>query len=335
MKLKGIDFSYAMNAAGARNIFGGGYWYHKLLWPFGLRYRGSTFVAKTITLNENKGHMPLKEDGFTPLELYPPCIRLIPGACSVVNSVGLSNFGLDFYLNKGCWQRRSKPWFLSFMALGETKKDRLQQTAEFTDRLQARLHEFQTPLGLEMNISCPNVDVHFPPELLIEETWEALDIAKSLMIPIVVKMNATVPVAVAKAIADHPACDAICMSSSIPWKQLSAVGLDPERLFGSTTSPVAHIDPKGGGLSGRYLLPIVCDWIKRAREIGFTKPIVGCGGIMHWRDAKRMFDAGADAIQLGSVSLERFWRVQGIIRFANRYGAIKEQERTQNQSIHT
>ena len=47
-------------------------------------------------------------------------------------------------------------------------------------------------------------------------------------------------------------------------------------------------------------------------------PIVGGGGILSVRDAFDMLDAGANAIELGSVSILRPWRVAGIIRAVNR-----------------
>ena len=119
--------------------------------------------------------------------------------------------------------------------------------------------------------------------------------------------------------AAHPGCDAIIMSNTIPWGQLPD-RIDWKGLFGTDVSPVAKYG--GGGLSGKPLLPIVTDWIRGARVKGVVKPIVAGGGILSKADADRMLDAGADAVELGSVAFLRPWRVQGIINHVNaRLGA--------------
>ena len=60
----------------------------------------------------------------------------------------------------------------------------------------------------------------------------------------------------------------------------------------------------------------------RLRDIefgrAFNKPIVACGGILHPRDVRRVKQAGASAIEVGSASILRPWRVQPIIDEANR-----------------
>jgi dihydroorotate dehydrogenase len=129
-----------------------------------------------------------------------------------------------------------------------------------------------------------------------------------------VKLNALVSPHLAAKLASHDVCDAIVCSNTIPWGQLPNQ-IDWERLFGTDTSPLASLG--GGGLSGKPLLPIVEDWIRAARASGLRKPIVGGGGVLSSGDADRLIDAGASAIELGSVSILRPWRVAGIIRHVN------------------
>jgi dihydroorotate dehydrogenase len=104
------------------------------------------------------------------------------------------------------------------------------------------------------------------------------------------------------------------VSNSIPWGKFRG-RIDWKGLFGSEVSPLAGMG--GGGLSGRPLLPIVMDWIRAARSSGLHKAIVGGGGILSSLDAAQMMSCGVDAIEIGSVSILRPWRVAGIIRHAN------------------
>jgi len=112
----------------------------------------------------------------------------------------------------------------------------------------------------------------------------------------------------------HEACDAITMSNTIPWGKLPE-RIDWTGLFGSEQSPLAHLG--GGGLSGWPLTRIVCDWIREARDCGFSKPIWACGGIESRKAVDAVKAAGASGVQLGTVAMLRPWRMKGIIRHAN------------------
>jgi dihydroorotate dehydrogenase len=138
--------------------------------------------------------------------------------------------------------------------------------------------------------------------------------ASELGIPIQCKFNATMLVKTVCEAANHPACDAITVSNTIPWGAL------PDRinwvgLFGTTKSPLHKIG--GGGLSGSPLLPLVCEWIDAARSYNFRKPIWACGGIDSVRAVQMVKVAGASGIQLGTVAITRPWRMKSIIACGN------------------
>ena len=316
MKLRGIDFGSVLGASGVQNFFGEGYPFHRFArLLFGLRFRGMTFVAKTTTLWERLGNMPLR--GTQPRELLPRCIVVRPLKGVVLNAVGLSGPGAMELLLDGRWQARTEPFMISFMSVSEQVKDRMLELREFT-RLLGRSLLCSSPwrgrIGLQVNFSCPNVGLD--PAHLVDEVGEALDIASALGIPLVPKFSVLLPVEVAREIAQHPACDAICISNTIPWGQLSKV-IDWKGLFGSDFSPLAHLG--GGGLSGRPLQRLVSGWVGCAVwNAGITKPINAGGGILSLADAREMMDAGASSIFLGSIALLRPWRVRGIVRAFNR-----------------
>lgn len=318
MILRKIDFGCVANASGARGFFDEGYWFHKIFRPFGLNFDEATFVAKTITLKPRKGNMALNEDGITPKEWSPNCIIVKPSAGVVLNALGLSNPGAEFLLEQRRWQNRERPFLLSFMAVEDNVEKRLKETKRFVKLFKRNLSGFRVIPGLEINFSCPNVGLK--PEKLIKEERQALDIAADLDIPLAPKINATILPEVAAEIANHPACDAIVCSNTIPWGKLPE-WIDWMGIFGTGTSPLAHLG--GGGLSGSPLLPVLVFWLKSAQRISFPKPIIACGGILSKIDIEKIHNAGASAIQLGSVAILRPWRVASLIKHANEIFAGK------------
>ena len=312
MRLRNIDFRPVCNAAGTLGFFGEGYSYHRWWKLLGLTFQNCGFVAKTTTLNQRAGNMPLKDD-LMPQEWRPKCIVVKFWKGIALNSVGLSGPGMKALLHDGRWQQRnSEPFFLSFMSVQSSKKERLAEIREFVALLKPCLPEFQTQVGLEINFSCPNAGID--PASLIDEVGQALDVAAVLGIPLQPKFNAIMMARAVCEACEHEACDALTVSNTIPWGKL------PERIdwpgfFGSDTSPLAHLG--GGGLSGWPLTSIVCDWIREARDCGSRKPIWGCGGIDSRRAVDDVKAAGASGVQLGTVAIFRPWRMRRIIRYAN------------------
>lgn len=311
-KLKGIDFGCVWDASGVRGFFGEGYAYHKVFRSRGLNFAGSTFVAKTMTLEPRKGNMNLQNDGTLPWwRAKPKCIVVKPIKGVVLNAVGLSNPGAEALFAQKKWQRRCIPFFLSFMAIRETKEERLRELCEFLRILRSYLPELLAGVGLQLNYSCPNVGLHV--DELIEEVNEGLSMAGKLNIPVVPKFNALLPVSAAAKIAKHRACDAVCVSNTIPWGKLPEK-VDWQGIFGTRISPLAQFG--GGGLSGAPLLPIVTEWVRDARAYGMRKPINAGGGILRPHDVDALFSEGASSVSIGSIAMLRPWRVQETIRYA-------------------
>ena len=323
MILRGIDFGPICAASGVQGFFGEGYWYHRILKPFGLDFGGCTFVAKTATLKPRKGNMPLRLD-YTPAELKPSCIKVYPWEASVINAVGLSNPGFEALFNTRKWQRRTRPFFLSFMAVSATIEERLEETREFVKLFQKYLKDFSAPVGLQVNESCPNAKIQH--DSLVEEARQRLDILSELNIPLMPKLNLLVSVRDAVRIMNHPACDALCITNTLPWKQIPWPYTETVNWtkFSQNGSPLEQIDKNGGGLSGRPLLEFVADWLNLARLEGFRKPIHAGGGILYPKDVDYLKRQGANSVFIGSVAILRGWRVQSIIRRAYKVFRYKE-----------
>lgn len=308
MNLRGIDFGTVLGATGVQGFFGEGYWFHQFLRPIGLRFNRMTFVAKTTTLDAHTGNMPLREYNLTPLELFPKCIIVRPWKGVVLSSVGLSGPGAEELFESNVWQGRKQPFFISFMSVTQSPLTRIKELEQFVTLFKEYLPEFRAPVGLQINFSCPNIGLNL--EELVNEVGEALSVASALWIPLVPKFNVMLPIKAAQEISEHHACDALCVSNTIPWGEFpERVGW--EELFGSPESPLAHLG--GGGLSGKPLLQLLIEWIIKARKAGIQKPINAGGGILSLKDAYAVMDAGASSIFLGSIAILRPWRVRRIV----------------------
>jgi dihydroorotate dehydrogenase (NAD+) catalytic subunit len=313
MKLRGVEWGHVMNASGARGFASEGYWFHEFLGPMGLRYDGSTFVTKTTTLMKRSGNMWLDDD-HQPLALLPDCIVVRPMTGVVLNAVGLSGPGAKAILTRLRERRDLKRMVVSFMSVEADAKSRVTEALSFVQMFRSFVELKGTDnVALQVNFSCPNVGLD--PSHLVGEVAEVLDATVGLGVATMIKLNALVPADVACKLAEHDGCDAVVCSNTIPWGQL-ADRIDWKGLFGSNESPLKRYG--GGGLSGKPLLPIVEDWIRAAVRHGMKKPIVGGGGVLSWQDADRLLYAGASAIELGSISVLRPWRVASVIAHVNK-----------------
>lgn len=319
MMIRGIRFNYAFDQSGARNFDGTGYPYHRYLKGGGLTFHDCSFVAKTTTLPPRAGNMPLFPDGMTPVEFKPKCIHVdlmswIHGAA--INAVGLSGPGLAALLAKGVWDRYPEPFMISVMSVASSLDERLAELSAIRQMLSSH-PKFRTPFGIQLNMSCPNVEHEDRVEMVVTETRRSLAILRKLGdIPLVVKINALFPIAAVLQICDDLNCDGLSNSNTIPWNEVPQE--DRLKQFGCSESPLKHLG--GGGVSGAYLLPLVETWLRQARREGIRKPIIAGGGILKSSDVDRLADAGASAIAVGSAVFLRWWRVQRIIDRANKLG---------------
>ncbi|MBF0465600.1 MAG: hypothetical protein HQK88_02560 [Nitrospirae bacterium] len=311
MILRGINFGSVFVASGALNFFGEGWRFHRFFkMLFGLNLSGVTFVSKTTTIDYRKGNMEL-DANFQPKSLLPDCIRVYPVKGVVLNSVGLSGPGAEHLFSQKLWQKRNNPFLISFMAVAETKEERVEEAKRFARILTRELPNFHAKIGLELNISCPNTS--HDTSKLIDDALDQLEAFSNLGVPVVLKINALTPLDAVIRITGSGLCDAITVSNTIPWGQLPEK-IDWAGIFGKLESPLKHLG--GGGLSGYPLLPVVASWISEAKKSGLTVPIIGGGGILKEADVNFLHQHGADAIALGSVVILRPWKVVGIIKRA-------------------
>lgn len=321
MKLRGKDFGRVCGASGVQGFFGEGYRLHKV--PFiGPDFTGMRFTSKTTTLLANQGNMPLRSDS-TPEEIFPKCVVVKFWSGVVLNAVSLSGPGAEALLDRGEWQERTQPFRISFMSLEKTPAARIDELRRFVKLVKLYMHQFRTTFALQINFMCPNVGVERKKDDdLVDESLAALNVAAELGLPLEPKYNVLFSVAAAKRVSEHPACDSICVSNTIPYGAHSEF-IDWEGLFGKGKSPLLKRGfAQPGGLSGRPLLPFLVDWLREAHLSAFQKPINAGGGILSVSDAQTVAVAGAQSLSLGCVAILRPRRVQRIIRVVNHDGFV-------------
>lgn len=226
-------------------------------------------VTKTITLSPRLGNPP-------------PRIHELPHGA--LNSIGLENVGLDVYIRDKLPLLRDKKVGVVVSIAAEHEED----FVEFADKLAAE-PGFQ---GVELNLSCPNVeekalDHGRDPAFVEKITRVVKDRMPHHALLVKITPNVTDIGSVARA-AQAGGADGISAINTL-------VGVDFDV---DTRRPI--FARGSGGYSGPGILPIA---LQKVMEIhrAVSIPIVGIGGISTVADARKMFIAGATAIQVGTA----------------------------------
>ena len=285
----------------ASGTFGVGLEYVKV---FDIQRLGA-IVSKAVTLRPRRGN---------------PQPRIAETAAGMINSIGLQNVGLKALLRDAAptWATWRVPVIVNIA--GESVDDYAE--------LARRLDDGQGVSGLEVNISCPNVEEGLvfgtDPRVAAEVTAA---VRRQTTLPVIVKLtpNAADVVAVARAVVDAGA-DALTLINTFPAMAIDVEARRPALGWGS------------GGLSGPALKPIA---VKMVYDVAgaVDVPIIGCGGIMCGRDAVEYLMAGASAVQVGTATfrnprapldvlegLEAFMQEHGVEDVRELVGAARAQE---------
>lgn len=312
LTLRGVNYGSTFCAVGARGFAGEGYPFHKLWYWFGMDWSGSALAGKTMTLDPRAGNMPLKDDGMTPVELFPKCIwASLRNGGEMVNQVGLSNFGLDFYLRRKIFADLTEPFMTSVMLMEDTQMKRRQELHQililFKDRMITRAKAW----ALQINFACPNTG-HALTELQAEMP-ELVGLARRHLpdVPIVVNVNALMPTSIL--VETSKVADALWIGNAIPFGER---GIDWSRFGGR--SPLARKNPEWkGGLSSPECFDLTLAKLFDVREAGIKIPVVVGNGIRTTGDLSRALQYGAKAVFMGSVAVTRPRRMKKLITCSN------------------
>jgi dihydroorotate dehydrogenase (NAD+) catalytic subunit len=219
------------------------------------------FVTKTVT--------PLPRDGNTP-------VRIAETDVGMLNSIGLSNPGIDRFLTRNVPQLE-KLGVPIWVSVGGFETD---DYAEIC----SRLDDYAVVSAIELNVSCPNV------EAPAESTAQIVSAARlATRKQLWAKLSPAVPDVgeVAKA-AQAAGADGLSLVNTI-----RGLKLDPRTL-----RPV--LGPGQGGLSGPALKPIALAAVATCYAVT-GMPIVGMGGIGTGLDALEFVAAGAQHVAVGTA----------------------------------
>ncbi len=232
------------------------------------------FTTKSITLQPRKGNPPP---------------RIVETDSGMLNAIGWANIGLDAFVAEKLpiLEKLSCAVFVNIA--GETI-DEYVAVAE-------RLANSEAIAGLELNISCPNVElggISFgtDPEQVAEVTSAVKQVSgdKILMVKLA---PAVTNVSVIAQVAVDSGADALSLINTF-----TAMVIDIE-----TRKPV--LANRTGGLSGPAIKPIAVYLVNKVysevtKSIGI--PILGMGGIRTASDAIEFIIAGASAVAVGTAS---------------------------------
>ena len=227
----------------------------------------SAFVSKTITPEPRAGNPPP---------------RLFETPAGLINSIGLPNKGLDGFLVDDLPVLAQLPVPLIVSVMGES-------APEFS-RLVSGVAPRDEVAGIELNISCPNVESGL---IVGEEPEETLRLVRELREltakPLIVKLTPNVahPAAIARA-AEESGADAVSLINTLRGMALRPGGSGEAWLGGRT-----------GGVSGPAVRAVALAQVAAVRA-AVDIPIVGMGGVQSGRHALDLRQAGADVVAVGT-----------------------------------
>lgn len=322
-RLRDVYIKPVINAPGARGMQGKPYFHQKPLWFLNI-WKDTTFAAKTITWRKREGNMPLKKDGDMPQEIMPRCIVVDFWGGNMLNCVGLSNFGAEFYFKQGYWQAWPENFIISFATISVNKgvsrisplQQKISQAYAFIHLLKQELPKFHSKIILDWNFGCPNTGEE--ENQLAREIPLMLDIAAEADVPLMVNFRPTTNIGLIKLAADHKAVDAIRLAGTVKYGHY---GIDWKRIFGRDKSPFEDTFGLPGGLSGPVCLPFVVRKVSQMRAIGIKQVIFAGNGIRTSSHVEELRRAGANGIAIGSIATVRPWQVHSVVKAAyNQFG---------------
>ncbi len=252
-------------------------------------------VVKGLTLEPREGNKP-------------PRIAETPAG--MLNSVGLQNPGVEYFLEK------ELPFLRQYdvAVIANISGNTVEEYCRMCKKLGSHVD------GIELNISCPNVKeggVAFGTKCdsVYNITRKVKEYSK---VPLIVKLSPNVSdikeIAVS---AQEGGADAISLINT-----LLGMAIDI-----NTRKPI--LANMVGGLSGPAVKPVAVRMVWQTAQ-AVSIPVIGMGGISSWQDAIEFILAGADAVSIGTANFVNPYApvevLEGIEDYLikNKFGSIHE-----------
>lgn len=242
----------------------------------------SVYVPKTVTLKPRRGN-------------EPP--RIVETAAGMLNSIGLPNAGIEVFVDRELARLLALPCPLILNVGGFAADEYATLAARLRRALDVVLPAWAGRVGLELNVSCPNVhsgciSIGSDPA----ETRAAVAGARAewpglLVVKLTPNIGDILPVARA---AVEAGADALALVNTFKGLALDRVSLRP--FLGGVT----------GGLSGPAIKPLALRFVYEvAREVDV--PIIGMGGVASVQDVLDFLACGAAIVAVGAAGFRDPW----------------------------
>ncbi|HOP94177.1 MAG TPA: dihydroorotate dehydrogenase [Dictyoglomaceae bacterium] len=230
-------------------------------------------VTKSITLKPRKGN---------------PSPRIWESYAGILNSIGLENPGVEKFIEEESSFLENLNTHVIVSIAGEKEEEYYEVAKEIRDLKIS---------GIELNLSCPNVDeggmfFGIDLETVKEITRKVVDISNK---PVWVKLTpqATDILGLTKAVRDSGGEAVVAFNTflglAIDWRKRKPTF---RRIF--------------AGYSGPAVKPLVLRYIWELYEKNIL-PIIGCGGIASFSDVMEFILAGASLVEIGSANFRDPW----------------------------
>ena len=213
--------------------------------------------------------------------------RMAETPSGMLNSIGLQGPGIDQFIENDI------PWLLDrgvdvIVSIAGESVDEYAVLAR-------KLRSIQGLKGIEVNISCPNVEnrglVFACSPITAKSAIEAVRRNIGGELPIFAKLTPDVTsiVEIAESVVEAGA-NGVALINTVLGMVIDIDSMRP-KLAGKT-----------GGLSGPAIRPVAVRAIFQVREAFPSLPIIGMGGVQNGKDALELVLAGASAISVGTAT---------------------------------
>lgn len=213
-------------------------------------------------------------------------VRVAETAAGMLNSVGLQNPGVDYFIEHDLDYMDSLGCGRIINVAGHSFDDYM----AMVEKLDPHKEKID---ALEINLSCPNVkagcmSIGSDPEqikLIVSE------LRKRTELPLWIKLTPNVTDIKTMALAaQEGGADAVVLINT-----LLGMAVDIR-----TRRPILRNNT--GGYSGPAIKPVAIRMVSECYQV-LDIPIIGCGGIMSYEDVLEFMIAGASAVEIGTASL--------------------------------
>ena len=234
--------------------------------------RLGAIVAKSATLRPREGN---------------PTPRIAETTSGMLNSIGLENPGIDIFLREAILflEDYEVPLIVNL------SENCINDFAEATKRLSV-----DRVSGLEVNVSCPNVEgegmLFGTSERATYDVVQAVRKATDKTLIVKLTPNVTDIVKIARA-AYEAGANALSMINTV-----LGMAIDVRTRKSKVHGNKRYV----AGLSGPCIKPIGVRCVYQVYKSGIPLPIVGMGGVMNGEDAIEYILAGATAVAVGTAN---------------------------------